>query len=216
MKNIQTLTFAGRLSIAGAVSMLIGAAFWVASGTDLWVALADGQMDNYLSLLPEVKSLLVVNTSFWILGVLLMATALSIMADFTSNEYGLAQMANVLSRTGATIAILSFIMMLSLAVVNPSVDVATIIGWIGARTDDIATMLIVGFSPLCLSVAGKGDWVPRWLFIWGLLAGFSGMLIIVALFTGIVDLGFIIIPVGIGWMIAAGVVLLKRSKSADE
>jgi len=30
--------------------------------------------------------------------------------------------------------------------------------------------------------------------------------------TGIVALGFIIIPVGIGWMIASGFVLVKKAK----
>ena len=103
--------------------------------------------------------------------------------------------------------------MLSLAIVLPSADVATLIGWIGARLDDIATMLIVGLSPLCLSIAGKRDWVPAWLAIWGYLAGITGLLVVISLLTGIVALGFIIIPFGIGWMIAAGVVLIKKSKS---
>lgn len=213
MANKQTLAFAGGVSIAGAVSMLIGAACWGATGTDLWQALADGEMGNYMSQLPAAKQLLVVNTAFWVLGVLLMATGASLMADFITSRQGLAQMAKVFSRTAASVAIVSFIIMLSLAVVNPSVDVATITGWIGARLDDIATMLIVGFSPLCLSIAGKSDWVPGWLSVWGYLAGICGLLGIISLFTGIVALGFIIIPFGIGWMIAAGVVLIKKSKT---
>lgn len=209
----KTLTFAGGVSIAGALSMLIGAACWGASGTDLWQALATNEMESYLSQLPSAKQLLVINTCFWVLGVLLMATAGTLMAGFCTVNHGLAEMAKVFSRTGASVAIVSFIIMLSLAIVIPSADVAALIGWIGARLDDIATMLIVGFSPLCLSIAGKGDWVPGWLSVWGFLAGIAGVLGIISLMTGIVALGFIIIPIGIGWKIAAGIVLVKKSKT---
>ncbi len=216
MKPTSTYFFAGSTSITGAILMLIGAAFWVASGTDLWQALAYNRMDEYLLQLPEVRQLLVINTSFWIAGVLVMVTALSLMAGLSRSNRGLAQMSMVLALTGASLGIVSFITMLSLAVVNPSLELATIIGWIGARTDDIATMLIVGFSPLCLVIAGREDWVPGWLFVWGWLAGISGLLVIIALYTGLVDLGFIIIPFGIGWMIAAGVVLVKKRLVAEE
>lgn len=210
MANKQTLTFAGIVSIAGAISMLIGAACWGASGTDLWQALAENQMENYLSQLPEARQLLVINTSFWVLGVLLMATAGTMMAGFCKTNPGLGQMAKVFSRTGASVAIVSFVMMLSLAIINPAVDVATIIGWIGTHLDGIATVSIVGFSPLFLSIAGKPDWVPGWLQTWGYLTGFAGLLGVVGMFTGIVALEFIIIPFGIGWKIAAGVVLVKK------
>lgn len=216
MKNKKTLALAGGVSIAGAVSMLIGAAFWGASGTDLWQALATSQMESYMSKLPEASQLLVVNTSFWVLGVLFLATAGTQMAGFCNSNPGLGQMAKVFSGTGASIAIVSFVTMLSLAIVAPSEEIATVIGWIGARLDDIATLLIIGFSPLFLSIAGKDDWVPGWLKIWGYLAGTTGLLVIIALMTGMIELGFIIIPFGIGWKIAAGVLLIKKSKNVQE
>jgi len=49
----------------------------------------------------------------------------------------------------------------------------------------------------------------------GVLAGLTGFLGLIGLLTGIVPLGFIIIPFGLGWMIAAGVVLIKKSKTGD-
>ncbi|HMQ08879.1 MAG TPA: hypothetical protein PKC30_16380 [Saprospiraceae bacterium] len=207
---------AGILSIAGAVSMLIGAGFWGASDTDLWQALADNQMEIYLTQLSEVRQLLVINTFFWVLGVLLMATAGTLMAGYCKSNPGLATMGKVFMRTAASVAIVSFVAMLALAFYPGSAEIASITGWMGARLDDIATMLIIGFGPLCLSIAGKGDWVPRWLNIWGYLAGFTGFLGLIGLLTGNVPLSFVIIPFGIGWMIAAGVVLIRKAKQLPD
>lgn len=213
MANTKTWGFAGSVSIAGAITMLIGAGFWGASGTDLWQTLANNQMENYLSQMPMVKQILVINTCFWVLGALLIATALKLMAGFCNSKPGTAQMAKQFSGSGASVAIVSFIIMLSLAINTPSVELATVIGWIGTRLDDIATALIIGFSPLCISVAGKAEWVPGWLAIWGYLAGITGLLVVISMLSGIVALGFIIIPFGIGWMIAAGIVLIKKSRT---
>jgi len=64
-----------------------------------------------------------------------------------------------------------------------------------------------------LSIAEKNDWIPGWLNIWGYLAGRTGLLGIVGMLTGVFELEFIIIPFGLGWMIVAGVVLIKMSKT---
>jgi hypothetical protein len=142
-----------------------------------------------------------------------MATAGTLMAEFCISNPGLAEMGRVFMRTGASVAIVSFLTMLSLAVLIPALEVAVVTGWIGARLDDIATLLIIGFGPLCLSMAGKEDWVPGWLAVWGYLAGITGLLGVIGMLTGVAALGFIIIPFGIGWMIGSGVVLIKRSKT---
>ncbi len=209
----KTMAFIGSVSIAGAISMFIGAAFWGVSGTDLWQALASGQMETYLSQLPSVRHLLVINTCFWISGVLLLATAGSLMSGFCVSNPGLAQFPLVFIRAAAPMGIAAFIIMLSLSIHPPAVDSANNIGWIGTKLDDLATILIVGISPLFLSIAGRADWVPGWLAVWGYLAGITGLLGVIGMVTGIVALGFVIIPFGLGWMIAAGVVLIKKSKT---
>ncbi len=211
--NEQNYSFAGYVSICGAISMFIGAAFWGASGTDLWQALANNQMEDYLYDVGSAKPLLVVNTFFWIVGVILLASAGTSMSGFSISRPGLANMGMVIMLAGSAIAIVSFIIMLSLAFYPGTVELASIIGWIGARMDDIATMMIIGYGPLCLSIAGRGDWVPPWLNIWGIMAGFAGLIGLVGLLSSIVPLSFIIIPFGLGWMIAAGVVLIKKTKA---
>ena len=206
----KTLVFAGYVAIAGALSMLTGAVLWGASGTDLWNALASDQMESYLGQLEPVKQLLVANTIFWVLGVLLMGTAVTLMSGCCPSNPGLAQLALVFMRSAVPVAMVSFIIMLSLAIRPPAVDSANNIGWIGTRLDDLATILIIGASPLFISIAGRADWVPGWLAVWGYLAGIAGILGVISLLSGVVALGYVILPIGLGWMIAAGVVLIKK------
>jgi hypothetical protein len=64
-----------------------------------------------------------------------------------------------------------------------AVAIADVVGWIAARADDLATALIIGFSPLFLALAGQGDWLPTWLARWGYLAGAMGLLSLVGLYV---------------------------------
>jgi hypothetical protein len=221
MTNVQkqNFSFAGICSIAGALSMLTGAALWGASGTDLWQALANHEMSAYLGKTQEAKSLLVANTSFWTLGVILIGIALTIMASFCISKKHLAMAAVVLVKTALPIAIVSFIMMLSLAVqlarnnADGAVEVAATIGWIGARLDDLATIMIIGLCPPIISMAGQSEWIPKWLQIWGYLAGIVGLIAILGFYQpALAAFTFVLIPVGMGWMIAAGVTLIGKSR----
>ncbi|MCO6484575.1 MAG: hypothetical protein J5I41_02240 [Saprospiraceae bacterium] len=216
-KNL--LAVAGYCALTGAICMLVGAACWGATGTDLWVALARNDIDTWLSQLESARSLLVVNTSFWVAGVVLMAAAGKMMSGLTSRSKGMAALGHACTQTGAAVAIVAFLLMLAPAVhLAPdtsaeAVRLAGLIGWTGARLDDLATLLIIGAGPLLLSIAGDKDWVPGWLRIWGYLAGGAGLVAILTLFNpGHPEPGFLIVPVGIGWMIAAGIVLIRAAK----
>lgn len=207
----------GHLAIIGAVVMLTGAVLWGTSGTDLWAALANGDIAGYLAATSKVKTQLIANLSFWILGVLLMGMAGSLIADWSKDRPVPAKAALMCIYTAVPLAIVSFIAMLALVVqIAPggggaSAEIAAAIGWFGTRADGVATVLIIGAAPLLLSVAGKGNWAPNWIVIWGCLAGAAGLLSIIALYVpALSDLEFIIIPVGIGWMIAAGIALRKK------
>jgi hypothetical protein len=201
--------------------MAVGGALNGASGGDLWGSLANGDMAGYLAAAGEAKTLLVANHTSWILGVLTLGMAGAMMAEMCGPRRIWTQAAMVCFRTAVPLAIVSFIAMLVLAVqIAPdtsetAVSIAKVVGWIGARGDDLATALIVGAGPLFISLAGRGDWIPTWLLTWGYLTGIVGLFSIVILYIpALAPYGLIIVPVGLGWMISAGVVLLRRSKVA--
>ncbi len=212
----QRYAAAGTASVTGAVLMLIGAACWGATGTDLWAALAGNNMQEYMTSLSSVKTLLAVNTACWIAGVVFLGTATTLMSTLGNENHLFSSLAKIITSSAVPVAIVSFLLMFSLVIISPSIHeqsitLATVLGWTGARLDDIATLSIIGISPFLLSVAGRDRWVPGWLQVWGMLTAIAAVLVIISIFVpSLYRLNFIIIPVGIGWMIAAGIVLLRK------
>ena len=212
----STARLGGYTAIAGCVTMIIGAALWGTSGTDLWAVLDGGDMAGYLAAIEPVKGQLVANLSVWILGVLILGVAGSMLTALCTQRRPLAKVAQVCFQTAVPLVIVSYIAMLAVVVQlggessETAVSIANAIGWIGARADDLATALIIGIGPLFIALAGRGEWVPTWLLRWGYLAGVVGVLSVLFLYLpGLGAYSFIILPVGMGWMIAAGVVLLR-------
>lgn len=209
---------AGWASLSGAILMLIGAALYFSSGTDLWAAVAGGDIAGYLVTAGGVKAQLVANLTFWITGVLVLGVAWNRLVLLCEQRPALAQLARMGATTAVPLAITSFIAMLAMVVqIAPdtsatSVAIANVIGWIGIRADDLATALLIGFPPLFLALAARGEWMPTWLARWGYLAGAVGLLSLVVIYIPpLTPMGFLIVPVGMGWMIATGVVLLRRN-----
>jgi hypothetical protein len=207
-------------ALAGALTMLMGAALWGASGADLWHALDHDAMAGYLAAASEARPLLVANLTLWILGVLLLGVAGAALVRLSRGRPAMAQIAGVCFTTGVPLAVVAFIAMLALVVragADPSTEglrVAETVGWIGARADDLATALIVGFGPLFLALAGRGGWMPTWLARWGFLAGVVGLFSVLTLYVpALSGFGFAIVPAGIGWMLAAGLFLLRRVRA---
>ena len=221
-ENIRTTArVGGYTAIIGAIAMVVGGALNSASGADLWGSLANGDMAGYLAAAAAAKTLLVANHTIWILGVLTLSMAGAMMAEVCGPRRMWTQAAMVCFRTAVPLAIVSFIAMLALTVqIAPdtsetAVSIAKVVGWIGARGDELATALIVGAGPLFISLAGRGDWVPKWLLTWGYVTGIVGLFSIFVMYIpALAGSEFIIVPVGLGWMISAGVVMLRRSKVA--
>lgn len=214
---VDTLKISAYTSFSGAVIMVIGAILWGTSGTDLWVTLDTGDMAGYLVAAGAVKGQLVANLTFWIAGVLVLGVAGAAMSHLCVQRRALGQIALMCIRTGVPLVIVSYIAMLSLVVqIAPdtsatSVAIANVVGWIGARADDLATALILGAMPFFLALAGRDEWMPTWLVWWGYLNGIVGLFSIVVLYIlPLRGFGFIIIPMGVAWLIAVGIVLLRR------
>ncbi|WP_420629890.1 hypothetical protein [Candidatus Leptofilum sp.] len=221
MNNIQmnqTARIGGITLIAGATVMFIGAGFYFSTGIDLWGALATNTIADYLVATAAVQTQLITNLTLWIIGILLLGMGGAQLVTLGKERPALARMARVCLTTGVPLAILSFIAMLSVVVQlggdgsETAVVLAKTVGWIGTRTDDLATALIVGIAPLFIALAAKKAWMPNWLFYWAIAAFIIGVISLVGIYLpALADIGFLIVPVGLGWMIATGVTLLRLS-----
>ena len=208
---------AGLASLIGAIVMIIGAVLLFSTGTDLWAAVDGGDMAGYLTAAGAVKGQLVANLTFWIVGVLILGMAWNALIKLDNQRTVPAQIAGVCAAVGVPLAVVSMLVMMALVVqIAPdtseiSVAMANVAGWIGIRADDLATALIIGLAPFFLSLAARGGWMPSWLAVWGYLAGIVGLLsTVVYLIPSLAGMGLLIVPVGMGWMIAAGIVLLRQ------
>ncbi len=205
-------------TLIGSICMLIGAALWGTSGTDLWAAIEFGNIEGYLTAVGDLKVQLIANLTFWIIGVLILGLGVLMISDLGDYETFYTQVAKFCFRTAIPMAIVSYIAMLVVVVqiapdISPtSVAITEAIGWMGVRLDDIATALMLGVGPLFISLSGRAHWTPGWLVKWSYLATILGIIsIVVQYFPGYGQYGFFIIPVGMGWMIATSIVLFRHA-----
>lgn len=216
--RLATMRVGGSAAITGSLAMLAGAGLSMASGTDLWGALVADDMAAHLSDAGGSSTLIVANLFLWVAGVILLGIAGTMFTDLCEHRPSIGRAAQVCFRTAVPMAIVAFIIMAAVTVqIAPdttaiAVADASVLGWIGARLDDLATVLLIGYGPLLMSVAARGDWMPVWLSRWGWLAGLAGVLSNAVMFLPhLYQLGLIIVPIGIGWMLAAGMLLSRRS-----
>ncbi len=207
---------AGTAAIAGAVTMMAGAALWGSSGTDLWAALDGGDLATYLRDAGAVRDQLVANLSLWIVGTIVLGFAAGVVTDLPGRGSGFRRAARTCYYTGVPVVVASYMMMLVVVVrIAPDVSdtslrIAEIVGWTAIRLDDLATALMIGIGPLFLALHGRHTWAPRWLLNWSYLTTVLGAFSIVVLyFPGMSKYGFPVIPVGVFWMLAAGIVLRR-------
>ena len=90
-------------------------------------------------------------------------------------------------------------------------EISEAVGWFAVRADWVGTVLVLGAGPILITAAGRSIWVPNWLRVWSFIALLAGAMTTIAMYAGgLTTYGFLIIPVGMGWMIAAAVVLFRR------
>lgn len=207
-------------TLLGSICMLGGAAIWGASGADIDVFLASNDMVGYLTAASASRTMLIANLSLWIVGVLLLGVAATMMTYLSRENQIISLIVRYNYWVGLPIVVISYVAWLSVVVRLTAYEpssvsaIAEAVGWFAARADWVATVLVLGTGPLLLSLAGKNSWVPKWLMVWSYFCLVAGFLNIIAMYLGgLTTYGFLIIPVGMGWMVAAGVVLYKKSKT---
>lgn len=210
-------------ALLGSICMLGGAAIWGASGADMDASMAANDIVGYLSVAKESKTMLIANLSIWIVGVIILGVAASMMTYLSRENSVLSIIARYNYGVGIPLVVISYVAWLSVVVRLTAYDpssvsvVAETMGWFAVRADWVATVLVLGTGPLLLALAGKNSWVPKWLFVWSYFCLAAGILNIIAMFTGdFSTYGFLIIPVGMGWMVASSVVLFKKLKVKRE
>lgn len=212
-RESSNLRAAGWATVAGAVIMLVGAGLYFSAGADAWAAVSSGDTATFLTDAGASTSTLYAGLTAWVIGVIGMAIGGGLLADAGA---GPAAKAGRTSFTiGAAVAIPAFLVLAALTRLagagSTSFELADTLAFLGTTIDDVATIIIIGLSPVLVSVASRGIWMPGWLAVWASLAGAAGLVAVVAIFLGLsASLGFALVPLGIGWMIAAGVVAVRR------
>ncbi|MBK7336687.1 MAG: hypothetical protein IPJ00_11145 [Saprospirales bacterium] len=203
-------------TLFGSICMLAGAAVMGAAGADIDLSLYDNDMKGYLAKALSTQNLLILNLSLWILGVILLGAGATMMAELSGQNPVRAQLVRYNYWIAVPLVVVSYMAWLAVVVrLGPSSSpeaaaIAEALGWFAVRADWVATVLVLGTGPVLLTAAGRGGWAPNWLRIWSYLAFFTGILTTIAQYAGgLTTYGFLIIPVGMSWMIAASVVLFK-------
>ncbi len=205
--------------LVGSTCMIAGAVLMGISGADLDTALDRNELANYLTVAGDNKSLLIANLTIWIIGVIITGLAATLMVNLGEPQKVLSRIVTYNYSIAIPIVVVAYsawmVIVVRLTSHNPqeSVVLAEIMGWFASRADWIATILVLGIGPFLISLSGKNYWVPKWLLVWSYFTLFAGFLNLVAMFAGgLTTYGFLIIPVGMGWMIASFFVLTKFSR----
>ncbi len=210
---------AGATSIAGAATMLTGTGFWAAAGADIDAALDDGTVAEYLVEAAGSTTLLTANLGLWILGVVLLGIGGLLLARLGDADSPAAAVARFAYIAGPAAAIVFFSLWLGIvlglapahAAGEAVVGTAAALAHAVSTADWVATILIVAVGAAAVAQAGRDTWVPRWLFNWALVALAAGGLAIVGLLVDArSSLAMPVVPVGLGWTIAAGITAVRR------
>jgi len=205
----------GLLSIIGAVAMGTGGAFYTSTGADLW-GLVDGDVDinTYLADAAASVSTLLVAHTIWIAGIVALTLGGVLLTGRSSDHTSTAARATY--TIGAALAIPAFMTMIALTrLAETGADAPALteaLAFLGARLDDLATVIVVGLGPVLITIANRRTWMPGWLAALGVASGAAGLLSIISMFFGqSASLGFLIVPIGLAWTLAAGIVTIRAT-----
>lgn len=205
--------------LLGSICMLAGAALLGSTGADLDQAMLDDDITGYLAVAAGARTQLIVNLSVWIVGVFLLGIAARMMTLLSSNGTVMAHLVRYNYGVAIPLVIASYMAWMAVVVRGTLMDqasaapVAEVVGWFGVMADWVATIMVLGLGPWLIARSGYGTWVPRWLYTWAHLCLVAGAMNLLAMYAGgLTTYGFAVIPVGMGWMIGASIVLLKVAR----
>jgi hypothetical protein len=212
---------AGLFAILAALVMLTGTAFWAASGTDLDSAVESGEIAGYLTAAAANGTLVTLNLVFWIAGVVLLGVAGTLLSRLGDRDGAAATVARFAFSAGPAAALVFFSLMLAIVLElapahgagQPVETIALVLGQAATLADWLATVVILSLGAGAVVLSGRGSWAPTWLQRWAGLSAVAGALAITGLFLDQrATLAMPIVPIGVGLMIAAGVVALRRGR----
>jgi hypothetical protein len=196
--------------------MVLGAALWASTGTDIDRALMSDDLGAYLAASAPQRAVLVSNLCVWIVGALTLGAAGQLLAPGPRPTHVVARYVYGLGATSAVVAFVAWLAVIVQSADAPSptaVEIARIVGWFAYRLDVVATALLIGIAPAILALAPSS--LPSWLRRWALAAGAVALASFLPYLTGApLELAFLIVPVGMSWTIAAGVTVLRRTPAA--
>ncbi|MEX1043193.1 MAG: hypothetical protein WD532_12275 [Acidimicrobiia bacterium] len=205
-----------RMTIVGALGMVIGAVFNLVSGADADVALENGDIAGYLAVAESGRQAALINLSVWIVAICVLCAGGVLLAS--SSRDGVSRTLSMFAfTTGAGTAVMFFSLWAGVvAVLAPAsaagepveaVAHALLMGAVNA--DWVITVMVLSVGGGFLVLSGRDDWAPTWLVRWAYLAFAAGLLALVVLVTGPRMLASIDVLIGIGLLIAAGVVATR-------
>lgn len=209
---------AGACAIIGAIIMLSGAGTWMSTGTDLDAALMGGTVADYLIATHAKSGTLAVNIALWTIGAVVMCAGGVQLALLGRSRPQPAALAAFAYAVGAASAIVFFPLWYGIIVgLSPAqaagADVsafATALGHGATTADWLATIMILAVGGMSVAHAGRDTWVPGWLRTWSYFLGVAGVLSLLGIVLGDRSTyGMLIVPIGIGWLIAAGIVAMR-------
>lgn len=216
---------AGATAVLGGVIMLAGAATWASTGADLDQALTQGSIAQYLESAKANASALCVNLTLWIVGVILMGAGGCQLALLGRTRIAAAAVACFGYTVGVGAAIVFFPLWLGIvlglapahAAGSDVLAVAVALGQAATIADWIATVLILAVGSVCVAKAGADIWVPRWLLVWSRLVGIAGLSSLLGVVLGDRSTyAMLVVPLGVGWLIAAGITAARWKPAAEK
>jgi hypothetical protein len=216
---------AGWTTIIGVIIMLAGTGFWAAAGADIDVAAESNAIGEYLTDVAANGTLLTINLGIWIVGVVVISLGgimLTRLGDQDSLGTDVARFAFTVAPAAAMVVYTTWLgIVLGLApayVAGASVEgAAAALVHATSLGDWVMTIPVLSLGTAAIALAGRHSWVPRWLFRWGMLTTVTGVLTAAGLiFNTRTALVMPILPVGMGFLVAAGVVAIRRSAETGD